>query len=95
MKPEITHINIFPFKYKKGKIEVIAFVDITIEENLIIKGIRILKTKENGYFLSFPSQRHKGEFIKTIDYKNSKYERYLRRKILDEYKSKIGDYHGT
>ena len=95
MKPEITEINIYPYKYKKSDFEIIAFVDVIIEENLIIRGIRILKTKENGYFLSFPTQKYHGEFIKIIDYENGKYERYMRRKILDKYKEMIGDYHGS
>ncbi|MCD6578921.1 septation protein SpoVG family protein [bacterium] len=95
MKPEITDVNIYPYKYKKGDFEIMAFVDITIEKTLTIRGIRILRTKENGYFLSFPTQKYHGEYIKTIDYEDGKYERYLRRKILDKYKSEVGDYHGT
>ena len=95
MKPEVSAVKIYPFKYKKGSFEILAYVDITIENNLIIKGIRVIRTKENGVFISFPVKKFRNEFINIIDYSDGKYERYLRRRILDEYKKQIGDYHGS
>lgn len=55
---EITEVKIFKAKQKGA---VLAYANIVIDNNFIIRGITLLETERAGRFISMPSRRIDGE----------------------------------
>ena len=55
-------------KMKKGDWgKVVAFFDLATDEGFVVKGFKIVKSKEGGFFVGMPSQKNKeGEYYNTI-----------------------------
>ena len=58
-KLEITEIEIFPFNTKDVGGNTLAIADITLDNAIKIKSIKLLETKSGGLFLAYPNQRGK------------------------------------
>lgn len=54
---EITNIKIFK---SNRKAHVLAYANIVLDNQFIIRGITLLETERNGRFISMPSRRIKG-----------------------------------
>lgn len=49
------------YHHEAGNVETVGFADVTIAEHFIIKGVRILKSKETGEtYVSFPARKGTG-----------------------------------
>ena len=57
---EITEVSVYPIKNKMAGSYVEAFARITLNDQLIVNGIRIVKVKK-GLVLGFPQEYNKAE----------------------------------
>jgi len=86
---EITEIRIRKFDSPKSKIK--AFVDITINNSLAIKNLKVIDGSK-GLFLSMPSTKNKeGGFDDIVFPINNEARKYMTDTILKEYKSNEGN----
>ena len=54
----VTDIAVYPYEAKDNP--TVAFVNVTILDNLVLKGIRVVDGR-NGLFIAFPQTKHKGK----------------------------------
>ncbi|NPA51609.1 MAG: stage V sporulation protein G [Aquificae bacterium] len=84
---EITQVKIYPFDTGNIGGRVRAVADIVINEEILIKGIKVVESKHGGLFISFPKKRSsKGTFIDIVEPLSSKSYELIRRAIIDKYK---------
>ncbi len=84
---EITDVKVYPFDTSRIGGRVRAVADITIEDQLIIKGIKLVESKHGGLFISFPKkQSSKGKFIDIIQPISPEFQEKVRRAVVDKYK---------
>lgn len=86
----ISQITIIPFDTGSlyGKIR--AFVEITIDASLVIKGIKIMETEAGGMYLAFPSIKGKdGQYREVVAITDKQFEREIREQILEKYRQVV------
>ena len=93
--PEVTDVRIYPYEMDRGNHKIMAYADVELGGMLWIKGIRLIKTKQQGYFVSLPSKRVRGEVFETVVIDHPEYLRYLRRMIRLKYQEYTGERYGT
>jgi len=72
----VTDVKIFPFTPQKGKSAIKAFVEITINDSLVIKGLKIIDGSK-GLFLGMPAVKGKNNEYKDQVYPTNKETRKL------------------
>jgi stage V sporulation protein G len=84
---QITDVKIYPFDTGDKRSNLRAFADVTLDDTLVLKGIKILEGKQGGLFIGFPAQ--KGRDNKYHDYiivKSPEFKNTLREQILQAYR---------
>ncbi len=83
----ITDVKIYPFDTSGIGGRVRAVADIVIDDELIIKGIKVIESKHGGLFISLPKKRSsRGTFVDIIQpVSNQTYEK-LRKAVIEKYK---------
>ena len=61
----VTDIAVYPFEAKDNP--TVAFVNVTILDKLVLKGIRVVDGR-NGLFIAFPQSKRKGKKGKDDEY---------------------------
>ena len=80
---EITAVNVYPVKKTDSTLK--AFLSITIDEELVIKGLKIIEGK-TGLFVSFPSKKGAdGQYYDTVFPITAECRSYMAAKIMEEY----------
>ncbi len=84
---EITDVKIYPFDTSRIGGRVRAVAEIVIDDQLMIKGIKLVESKHGGLFISFPKkQSSKGKFVDIIQPISPEFQEQVRRVIVDKYK---------
>jgi stage V sporulation protein G len=85
---EITGVKIYPFATDSPKSGVLAFAEIEVDGALMIRGIRIIESKNGGLFISYPNIRNnRGDFKPIIIPKDSKTAGMIRNKVIEAYRT--------
>ena len=64
-----------------------AFVDVTVCDVVLIKGIRVLAKKDGGLFAAVPSQEHDGKYYDTVTFLTPEANKELQEVVLAAYKA--------
>ncbi|WP_029523434.1 SpoVG family protein [Persephonella sp. KM09-Lau-8] len=84
---EITDVKIYPFDTSRIGGRVRAVADITIDDVLVIKGIKVIESKHGGLFISFPKKvSSKGTYVDIVQSLDNEFTEKVRRAIIDRYK---------
>jgi stage V sporulation protein G len=84
----ISAVKIYPFDTGESDSSMRAYADVTFNELILIKGFRILASKNGGLFVGFPSKKGKdGKFYEMIEFKSADLKSSLRTAILEDYKT--------
>jgi stage V sporulation protein G len=84
---EISEVKIYPFDIGQKDSNLRAYAEVTIDDSLIIRGIRILENKKGGLFVGFPSRKGKdNEYRDYIVIKSAKFNHQLREAVLTAYR---------
>ncbi|WP_457639823.1 SpoVG family protein [Persephonella sp.] len=88
---EITDVKIYPFDTSRIGGRVRAVADITIDNVLVIKGIKVVESKHGGLFISFPKKASsKGTYVDIVQSLDSQFTEKVRRAVVDKYKEMMG-----
>ena len=83
----LTSIKIYPFDTSGTEGHIKAVAEITLDDALIIKDIKIMGTKTGGYYLTFPSRKGPDDkFHELVAPKNQEVREWLRERIMEEFK---------
>lgn len=83
----ITSIKIYPFDTSGTEGHIKAVAEITLNDTLIIRDIKIMGTKAGGFYLTFPSKKGpEDKFYELVQPKNQEAREWLRKIILAEFK---------
>ncbi|WP_297454706.1 SpoVG family protein [Persephonella sp.] len=84
---EITDVKIYPFDTSRIGGRVRAVADITIDDVLVIKGIKVIESKHGGLFISFPKKvSSKGTYVDIVQSLDNEFTEKVRRAVIDRYK---------
>jgi stage V sporulation protein G len=84
MSMDITEVRVF----LSDDIKVKAYASITLDNILVIHGIKILDGKK-GIFVAMPSKRSGEKFRDLVHPLNTEFRKIIQDKILEEYKLKM------
>ncbi|SNZ08725.1 stage V sporulation protein G [Persephonella hydrogeniphila] len=88
---EITEVKIYPFDTSRIGGRVRAVADITIDDILVIKGIKVVESKHGGLFISFPKKASsKGTYVDIVQSLDNEFTEKVRRAVVDKYKEMLG-----
>ncbi len=88
---EITEVKIYPFDTTSYGGRTKAFVEITVDELLTIRGLRVIESKSGGLFVSYPSQvGREGKPRSLVIFENNKLREQIRRAVIDAYREQEG-----
>ena len=88
---EITKVKIYPFDTSRIGGRVRAVADITIDDVLVIKGIKVVESKHGGLFISFPKKASsKGTYVDIVQSLDNEFTEKVRRAVVDRYKELMG-----
>ena len=88
---EITEVKIYPFDTSRIGGRVRAVADITIDNVLVIKGIKVVESKHGGLFISFPKKASsKGTYVDIVQSLDNEFTEKVRRAVVDKYKELMG-----
>jgi stage V sporulation protein G len=84
---EITEVKIYPFDTTSYGGRTKAFVEITVDGLLTIRGLRVIESKSGGLFVSYPSQvGREGKPRSLVIFENNKLREQIRRAVIDAYR---------
>ncbi len=84
---EITNVEIYPFDTSGTGGRVRAVADITLDNLLLIRGIKIVESKHGGLFIVFPQRRApSGNFVEIVQPLSREFHDKIRRAVIDKYK---------
>lgn len=87
----ITSIKIYPFDTSATEGRIRAVAEITLNNTLIIKDIKIMGTPAGGFYLIFPSRKGPDDkFYELVQPKDQETREWLRKIILEEFKKMEG-----
>jgi len=85
---KITDIRIYPFDTARSGGKIRAIVDVEFDGKLVVKGIRILETRNGGLFLGMPSVKTRsGQYRDLVLLKDKDFAKDVRHQIIDAYSS--------
>ena len=84
---EITEVKVFPFEPGDLQRNLKAYAEITLDDALIIKGIKIFEKENGGIFITFPAIQGKDKtFHDIVIPKNSGIKNQIRDAVVEVYK---------
>lgn len=82
----ITEVKIYPFDTGEPDSSMRAYADVTLDQAILIKGFRVLASKNGGLFVGLPSKKGKdGKFYELVQFKNESLLFNLRSAVLEAY----------
>lgn len=83
---KITRVRIFPFSTGEPGNRVRAYAEIECDDTLIIRGIRIIESRNGGLFLGYPSYRARdGQYREYIRITDSAFKKEIRETVIDAF----------
>lgn len=84
---EITEVKVYPFEPGDLQKNLKAYAEITLENVLILKGIKIFEKENGGIFISFPAIQGKDKtFHDIVVPKTSEMKKQIRDAVVGAYK---------
>lgn len=83
----VTSVKIYPFE--AGNIR--AYAEITLNDALLIRGIKVLESPHGGLYLGFPAQKgREDKYRDLVEPTNNVLRDHIRRVVIDKYKEYLG-----
>jgi len=84
---EITAVKIFPFEPGDLQKNLKAYAEITVDDALILKGIKIFEKENGGIFITYPAIQGKDQtFHDIVIPTNPEIKKQIRDAIVEVYK---------
>jgi len=90
---EITEVKIFPFEPGDLQKNLKAYAEITLDNSLILRGIKVFERENGGIFITFPAIQGKDKtFHDIVIPKTSEMKKQIRDSVVEVYKkTRSGD----
>jgi stage V sporulation protein G len=83
----ISQVRIYPFDTGSLGGQTRAYADITIDDCLVLKGLRVVEAEGGGLFVAFPSQRGRnGRYYELVVPVDTATREYIRKTVVDAFK---------
>ncbi len=83
----ITQVKIYPFETGEAASPIKAYAEVTLDDCVVIRGIRVLQSKQGGLFLGFPSRKGRDhEYHDLVLIKDPEFKARLRDRVIEAYK---------
>ena len=83
----ITNVKIYPFDIGQKDSNLRAYAEVTFDDSLVIRGIRILENKKGELFLGFPSRKGRdNEYRDYVLVKSAEFNQQIREAVLTAYR---------
>jgi stage V sporulation protein G len=84
---EITEVKVFPFEPGDLQKNLKAYAEITLDDALIIRGIKIFEKENGGIFITFPAILRKDKtFHDVVIPKKPEMKKEIRDVVVESYK---------
>ncbi len=84
---KITEVKIFPFEPGDLQKKLKAYAEITVDDALTLKGIKIFEKENGGIFITFPAIQGKDQtFHDIVIPKTSEIKKQIRDAVVEVYK---------
>ena len=84
---EITEVKLFPFEPGDLQKDLKAYAEITVDDALILKGLKIFEKENGGIFITFPAIQGKNKtFHDIVVPKTSDIKSQIRDAVVGAYK---------
>ena len=84
---EITEVKVFPFEPGDLQKDLKAYAEITLEDALIFKGIKVFEKENGGIFITFPAIQGKDKtFHDIVVPKTPEMKKQIRDAVVEVYK---------
>ncbi len=88
---ELTDVKIYPFEPGGLEPALKAYAEVTLDDALIIRGIKIFVRKNGGMFIGFPAQPGRdGEWRDLVIPKTEAVKKSIRDAVIAAYKREMG-----
>jgi stage V sporulation protein G len=85
---QISRIRIFPFDTTSSGKQIRAFAEIEFDSQILVRGFKVIESKNGGLFISNPSiKSSKGEFKEIFTLTDSDFAHHLREAIIEAFHS--------
>ena len=89
---EITDIRIYPFDTTTAGGHVLAYADVELDSQLLVRGIRLLQGEKGGLFIGYPSRKGKDEkYHDIIRPLTRDLQEEIREKVINAFQEYSGD----
>ena len=89
---EITGVKVFPFEPGDLQKNLKAYAEITLDDALILKGIKIFEKENGGIFITFPAIQGKDKtFHDIVVPKTPEIKKQIRDAVVEVYKKDKGE----
>lgn len=87
---KVTRVVIYPFDTSALGGQVKAMADVELERELLIKGFKVVVSKNRGVFVSYPSKRIQGgRYVDVVIPLSKELKDQIREEILKAYREKV------
>ncbi len=84
---DVTAVKIYPFDTSEIGGMIRAFAEVTLDDVLLIKGVKVIEGKGGGLFVSYPSQKGKDDkFHDLVLPLCDNLKKQIRRAVVDAFK---------
>ena len=82
----ISQVRIYPFETGSLRGHTRAYADITIDQCLVVKGLRIVEGAHGGLFVAFPAQRGRhGRYYDLVVPLDAATREYIRSTVIEAF----------
>ena len=88
---DITDIIIYPFEPGEPYTDLKAYAEVTLDDQLVIKGIQVFKKSNGGIYIRFPSVKGSDrEYKEVVVAKDPEFKKTIRNRVVEQYKKELG-----
>jgi len=85
----VTEVKIYPFDTGEPESNLRAYAQVTLDNCLTLRGIKVLQTETGGLFIGFPARKRKDGKFQDLIQATPEFKSKLRDKTLNAYKEYI------
>ncbi|NPB05833.1 MAG: hypothetical protein GXO08_05595 [Aquificae bacterium] len=89
---EVKVLRFYPFPLRVKNATVLGYADVSLDDKLEIRGIKLLKKDNGGVFITPPSvQTKEGDFIEVVKFLDREVREEIRKALKEYYAKHFGE----
>ncbi|WP_457599809.1 septation protein SpoVG family protein [Hydrogenivirga sp.] len=87
--PRVEVVKFYPFELPGKKSGLVAYADVKIDDDLLIKAVRLMKNRHGGFYVQMPSVHSGDRNYEVVEILNRDLLEEIRRKVVDTYREEV------